>query len=569
MPYKVSTWDTIPDDIKDPDGHWYGDYYGVMSFMVNKDLVPEAPADWADLLKPEYAGSVALSGDPKASNQAISAVHAAGLAAGRRAGQGCGRGRPEVLRRAERGRQLRAGDRQGRDAGAGRDADRDLLGLQRPDRARHAAGQPAGRGRGAARAACVAGVYVQAISAYAPHPNAAKLWMEYLYSDEGQLKWLEGYCHPIRFNDLAARGVIPQELLDKLPPGRRLRGRRLPDAGAAGRHGRRDQGELGRRRRRRPCPTRLRAPAARRRRRSPAKGRSMAELAVSTPPRRRSPDPGPGSASCRSWHSRSLFLILPTMHIVVGAFRSPAGEFTLQNIVNLFRPSILGSSGSRSGSASPRRFLGCVIGFCVAAAVVLGGLPRWLRGPVMTFSGVASNFAGVPLAFAFLATLGPARAGHRVAARVVRHQPLRARLQPAGLLGADPHLSLLPDPADDPDHHPGARRAEARVARGGGDPRGEPVPVLADGGAADPAGRRCSARWRCSSPTPSGRWRRPIALTGSSLTIVPILLFAQIRGDVLGDPHLGYALAFGMIVVTGLGNALYIWMRTRAERWIK
>ncbi len=59
------------------------------------------------------------------------------------------------------------------------------------------------------------------------------------------------------------------------------------------------------------------------------------------------------------------------------------------------------------------------------------------------------------------------------------------------------------------------------------------------------------------------------ALTGSSLSIVPILLFAQIRGDVLGDPHLGYALAFGMIVVTGIGNALYIWMRTRAERWQK
>ena len=63
----------------------------------------------------------------------------------------------------------------------------------------------------------VAGIYVQGISAFAPHPNAAKLWMEYLYSDEGQLKWLEGYCHPIRFNDLAMRAV-PQELLDKLPP---------------------------------------------------------------------------------------------------------------------------------------------------------------------------------------------------------------------------------------------------------------------------------------------------------------------------------------------------------------
>ena len=64
----------------------------------------------------------------------------------------------------------------------------------------------------------VAGVYVQAISAFAPHPNAAKLWMEYLYSDEGQLAWLKGYCHPIRFNDLVKNGKIPEDLLDKLPP---------------------------------------------------------------------------------------------------------------------------------------------------------------------------------------------------------------------------------------------------------------------------------------------------------------------------------------------------------------
>src|SRR6185312_9763937 len=66
--------------------------------------------------------------------------------------------------------------------------------------------------------AVVAGVYIQAISAYAPHVNAAKLWMEYLYSDEGQLGWLAGYCHPIRFNDLAAKGKIPADMMSKLPP---------------------------------------------------------------------------------------------------------------------------------------------------------------------------------------------------------------------------------------------------------------------------------------------------------------------------------------------------------------
>jgi len=62
------------------------------------------------------------------------------------------------------------------------------------------------------------GLYVQAISAYAQHPNAARLWMEYLYSDKGQILWLKGYCHPIRFNDLMARQVIPSNLIGLLPP---------------------------------------------------------------------------------------------------------------------------------------------------------------------------------------------------------------------------------------------------------------------------------------------------------------------------------------------------------------
>ena len=64
----------------------------------------------------------------------------------------------------------------------------------------------------------LAGVYVQAISAYAPHPNAAKLWMEYLYSDEGQIGWLKGYCHPARFKALVAAGKVSPEVLSKLPP---------------------------------------------------------------------------------------------------------------------------------------------------------------------------------------------------------------------------------------------------------------------------------------------------------------------------------------------------------------
>ena len=61
------------------------------------------------------------------------------------------------------------------------------------------------------------GIYVQAISKYAPHPNAAKLWMEYLYSDEGQAIWMKGYCHTIRYDDLVAKNLVSAELIGKLP----------------------------------------------------------------------------------------------------------------------------------------------------------------------------------------------------------------------------------------------------------------------------------------------------------------------------------------------------------------
>src|SRR6185437_3799523 len=79
QPYKVSTWDSIPDSAKDADGYWYGDYYGVLSFLVNDDIVKNVPKTWADLKKPDYANQFALTGDPRVSNQAIQSVYAAGL----------------------------------------------------------------------------------------------------------------------------------------------------------------------------------------------------------------------------------------------------------------------------------------------------------------------------------------------------------------------------------------------------------------------------------------------------------------------------------------------------------
>lgn len=217
QPYKVSTWDEIPENVKDADGHWYGDYYGVMSLLVNKDLVTNTPADWSDLLKPEYAGQVALAGDPRASNQAILGVLAAGMASGAAAGKDAGEAGLKYF-----GEMNKAGNFVpviGKSGTLAQGATPivvmwDYNALAAKDTL---AGNPPVEVVVPA-SGVLAGVYVQGISAYAPHPNAAKLWMEYLYSDEGQLAWLKGYCHPARFNAMVKAGKVPQELLDALPP---------------------------------------------------------------------------------------------------------------------------------------------------------------------------------------------------------------------------------------------------------------------------------------------------------------------------------------------------------------
>ncbi|MDQ0135909.1 putative spermidine/putrescine transport system substrate-binding protein [Neorhizobium galegae] len=217
QPYKVSTWDSIPADAKDADGYWYGDYYGVLAFLVNKDLVKTSPKDWPDLLKSDYANAVALAGDPRSANQAVQGVYAAGLSGAN-----------------------------GDSAKAGDEGLKFFAELNKKGNFVPVTGKAAPFAQGTTpiivawdynalswgeslkgnppfevvvpASGVVAGVYVQAISAFAPHPNAAKLWMEYLYSDEGQLGWLKGYCHPIRFNDLAKNNKIPKNLLDALPP---------------------------------------------------------------------------------------------------------------------------------------------------------------------------------------------------------------------------------------------------------------------------------------------------------------------------------------------------------------
>jgi putative spermidine/putrescine transport system permease protein len=260
-----------------------------------------------------------------------------------------------------------------------------------------------------------------------------------------------------------------------------------------------------------------------------------------------------------------LFLILPTGFLIVGAFQDAQGHFTLDNLRQLFQEGVLDAYWISMKVSAASAFGGAVIGSLLAWAAVQGKLPGWIRPTLMTFSGVASNFAGVPLAFAFLCTLGRVGLVTMLLKKFFDFNLYSTGFSILSFWGLTltylyfqiPLMVLIVTPALD-----GLKR-EWREA-------------------SDCLGGTASQYWRyVALPVlwPSvlgatlllfansfGAVATAYALTGSSLNIVTILLYAQIRGDVLHNPNLGYALALGMILVTGLSNGGYIWLRARAER---
>ncbi|TIX88662.1 ABC transporter permease subunit [Rhizobium sp. P44RR-XXIV] len=262
-----------------------------------------------------------------------------------------------------------------------------------------------------------------------------------------------------------------------------------------------------------------------------------------------------------------LFLIFPTVYLVAGAFLTPDGSFTFKNIGDLFTPTIMSAYWISIKISVVSALGGAIIGFYLAWALVLGGLPTWLRHAFLTFSGVASNFAGVPLAFSFIATLG--RQG--LVTVLLAHFGFNLYSTGFNLLSfigltitymyfQIPLMVLIITPALD-----GMKKEWREAASILGATNKQywfmvALPIL----------------WPSLLGTTLllfansfGAIATAIALTGSSLNIVPIVLYAQIRGDVLHNANLGYALALGMIVITGISNVIYILMRMRAERWQK
>jgi putative spermidine/putrescine transport system permease protein len=260
----------------------------------------------------------------------------------------------------------------------------------------------------------------------------------------------------------------------------------------------------------------------------------------------------------------AMFVVAPTAWLLVGAFQDHDGGFTFANIMRLAQPSIRLSYWLSLEVSTASAFFGGLFGLVLALAALRGNLPGWLRPALLTFSGVASNFAGVPLAFAFMATLG--RLGLvTVLLRNFGFDPYAHGFNILTFWGLTitylyfqiPLMVLVITPAIDGLKREWAEAAETLGATPWQYWRLIALPILWPSvlGAA-----------LLLFANAFGAIATAYALTGSSFNIAPILLYAQIRGDVLHDPNLGYAVAVGMLTITGLSNLAYLALRWRSER---
>jgi len=264
-----------------------------------------------------------------------------------------------------------------------------------------------------------------------------------------------------------------------------------------------------------------------------------------------------------------LFLILPSISIFIRSFEAVGGGFTFDNIIALFTErDIINAYKISLGISLITAVGGGIFGFLLAYAVILGGLPRLLRVFLVTFSGVASNFAGVPLAFAFIATLGNAGLVTRGLENLLGFDIHQTGFSIYSMWGLSivymyfqfPLMVLIMAPALD-----GLRRewVEACENLGGTNFqywRYVALPILLPS---------ILGTMVLLFGNAFGAYATAYAFSGSFINLVTILIGAQIQGDVLYNPGLGNALALGMIVIMTISMLGYTILQRRSARWVQ
>jgi len=265
-----------------------------------------------------------------------------------------------------------------------------------------------------------------------------------------------------------------------------------------------------------------------------------------------------------------LFLLYPSSTIIVRTFQdSQTGAFTFKNLVNLVTdPYVLGAYNMSIKISVVTALGGGIFGFMLAYASIRGGLPRFMRSSLMTFSGVASNFAGIPLAFAFIALLSPTGLLTNwlkaVGVNVYDYGFTLYKFWGLSLVYMYfqfPLMVLIIAPAID-----GLRREWIEASENLGATtfqywRYVAFPILLPS---------ILGSMILLFGNAFGAFATAVALTGgSSINLATIVIGAQLRGDVLGDAGLGYAVAFGMVIVMSVVMAGYTILQRRAERWLR
>jgi putative spermidine/putrescine transport system permease protein len=264
----------------------------------------------------------------------------------------------------------------------------------------------------------------------------------------------------------------------------------------------------------------------------------------------------------------ALFMLAPITFLVVGSLQDARGNFSLANYGDLSQEIIVEAYATSIEVSLVTAIAGGVFGFLLAYAVIMGGLPRFLRSALMTFSGVASNFAGVPLALAFVFTLGNLGlvttflkdSFHINIVEGGFNLYTKTGLEIVYLYFQFPLMVLIVAPAIDGLKREWREASENLGATSGQYWRRVGLPIL--------------------TPTllgtvillfgnALGAQATAYQLTGGTVNIVTLLISSQMRGDVLHNPGLGYALAMGLVAIMGISILAYVGLQRRAERWLR
>lgn len=263
-----------------------------------------------------------------------------------------------------------------------------------------------------------------------------------------------------------------------------------------------------------------------------------------------------------------FFILLPSLSLVTRTFITETGNVTLDNLIALSRNDIVSAYMLSIQTSVVTAVIGGLLGFFIAYGLVYSGIPSPVRTSFVTVCGVASNFAGVPLAFAFVAALGRTGFITSVLRDTFGYNIYDHGFNLYSFFGLSltylyfqfPLMVLVMMPALEGLRREWREASENLGATGVQYWQYIALPILLPS---------ILGTMILLFGNAFGAYATAFALTGGRLQLITIQIGAQIRGDVLYNPGLGYAMGFGMVVIMAVSLVGYTWLQRRTARWLQ